>query len=530
MEPNKSSNDSAAFSLDVSTDGLWLTVNPAFNGEKTAEVEELVTQIRSLGYDISKSAIVAAVGEAQESGAKVKLADKIDIQEPEVQVVVERDRMEAFLQIQAPKGARAVSVDEVLEKIKAAGVVFGIDSDAVLRAVEHIGVKTVVARGKVAENGKNAEVRYLVSVDAKGHPQELSDGRVDYKSLNLFINVDEGAALAEKVAATSGENGYDVLGRELPAKKGKDVSLPVGKNTRIEGDRLIANQAGNVLLVNGKINVVPVIEIKQDVDLSTGNIVFSGNVIVGGSVQQGFSIQAGGNVEVRGAVCGGTVEGKNITVCHGIQGMNSGIIKAVENVNARYVENGVVQAGGDVTVNDAILHSRVSAGGRIGVEGRRGVVTGGHLMAGGEIALHTAGTQLAPVTILEVGIDPVVKDEYRRIRDENQQMSQMLEQTQKALVILKAVDPAKLPAEKHDMLLRLTKTQFQLVGQLETIRNRMMQIELLFEDIRTGKVKIDDVIYPGVKIIIGALVRPIREPIKHSSFYVEDGEIKIGPY
>ena len=151
-------------------------------------------------------------------------------------------------------------------------------------------------------------------------------------------------------------------------------------------------------------------------------------------------------------------------------------------------------------------------------------------MAGGEIILHTAGTQLAPVTILEVGIDPVVKDEYRRIRDENQQMNQMLEQTQKALVILKAIDTAHLPPDKHEMLLRLTKTQFQLIGQIETTRNRIMQIELLFEDMRTGKVKIDDAIYPGVKIIIGALVRPIREVIKHSSFYVEDGEIKIGPY
>lgn len=529
METEKQGDEAAQFLLELLPDGLWLTVYPLAEGAPGAEVGAVLEGARNLGYrNLNSMAIAEVVRDAQ--GVPVKLAEKIEVPEPEVQVIVARDRMEAFLQIHAPKGARALSVDEVLGKIQAAGVVFGVDSDAVLKAVERLRSNTTIAKGQPAQDGRNAEIRYLVSTETKGRPQELADGRVDYKSLNLFVNVAEGDVLAEKLPATLGENGCDVLGQTLFPKKGKEAALPMGKNTRIEEDKLIATQAGHVLLSGGKLSVVPVIELKADVDLSTGNIDFTGNVIVGGSVQQGFSVKAGGNVEIRGSVSGGSVEGKNITVCHGIQGMNSGKIKAEENINARYIENGVVEAGGDVVINDAILHSRVSAGGRILVEGRRGVVAGGHLMAGGEISLHAGGTHLAPVTVLEVGIDPVVKDEYRRIRDEHQKMNQMLEQTQKALTILKAIEPSKLPPDKREMLLRLTKTQFQLVGQIEAIRNRMMQIELLFEEVRTGRVRVDDVIYPGVKIIIGALVRPIREPIKHSSFYVEDGEIRVGPF
>ena len=529
MDTEKRSDETAHFLLELLPDGLWLTVYPSAEGAPGAEVAPILEEARRLGYRNVNSIIVAeTIRDAK--GVPVKLAEKIEIPEPEVQVIVARDRMEAFLQIHSPKGARTLSVDEVFEKIQTAGVVFGVDSEAVLKAVERLRSNTSIAKGKPAQDGKNAEIHYLVSTESKGRPQELDDGRVDYKSLNLFVNVAEGEVLAEKLPATLGENGCDVLGQTLFPKKGKEVSLPMGKNTRIEEDKLIAAQAGHVLFSGGKLSVVPVIELKGDVDLSTGNIDFTGNVIIGGSVQQGFSVKAGGNVEIRGSVSGGNVEGKNITVCHGIQGMNAGKLKAEENINARYIENGVVEAGGDIVVSEAILHSRVSAGGRILVEGRRGIVAGGHLMAGGEISLHAGGTHLAPVTILEVGIDPVVKDEYRRIRDEHQKMNQMLEQTQKALTILKAIEASKLPPDKREMLLRLTKTQFQLVGQIEAIRNRMMQIELLFEEVRTGKVRVDDVIYPGVKIIIGALVRPIREPIKHSSFYVEDGEIRVGPF
>ena len=87
-----------------------------------------------------------------------------------------------------------------------------------------------------------------------------------------------------------------------------------------------------------------------------------------------------------------------------------------------------------------------------------------------------------------------------------------------------------MPFDKREMLLRLTKTQFQLAGSSETIRKRILEIEALFEDMRTGRVRVQDTVFPGVKIVIGNLVRPIRETAKHASFYLDSGEIKLGPY
>jgi hypothetical protein len=105
-----------------------------------------------------------------------------------------------------------------------------------------------------------------------------------------------------------------------------------------------------------------------------------------------------------------------------------------------------------------------------------------------------------------------------------------LDQTQKALVILKAMDQSTMPPEKKEMLLKLTKVLFNLVGQIETMRNRLNEIELALEEMRFGRIKVADTMYPGVKVVIGTLIKPIREALKFVSLYAEEGEIKIGTY
>jgi uncharacterized protein (DUF342 family) len=115
----------------------------------------------------------------------------------------------------------------------------------------------------------------------------------------------------------------DVLGQPIFPKPGKDMPMPLGKNVYADGNRIRAAIAGQLQLVNNKLHVSPVIEIKGDVDLSTGNVEFVGNVVVRGSVQSGFTVKADGNVEIFGSVSGGTVEGANIVIRMGIQGCSA---------------------------------------------------------------------------------------------------------------------------------------------------------------------------------------------------------------
>ena len=87
-----------------------------------------------------------------------------------------------------------------------------------------------------------------------------------------------------------------------------------------------------------------------------------------------------------------------------------------------------------------------------------------------------------------------------------------------------------MPPEKRDIMLKMTKAQFQLAGQVESMRARMVEIELSLEEMRNGRVRVMDTVYPGVKIVLGNLVKFIREPEKFVSFYAEDGDIHKGAY
>lgn len=521
------------FSVAVNDSGVFITIHALEDGASSISEIAIIEQLKKRDVtEFNRSLIIATIKEA--NGQPVKVAEKpipVPQPEPEIQVSLTRDRMEASLQIVLPPKCRKLEMDEVLEKIKTSGIVFGLDHNAIKKAYDSPGTNVICARGQQPIHGINAQIKYHITIAGKSRPQEKEDGSVDFKNLNLFTTVQKGDLLAEKIPSTQGTPGMDVLGIAVIAKHGKDMLLPVGKNVKIvDSNTIVADIAGQFLIVNNKINVMPVIEIKEDVDVSTGNIEFIGNVIIRGSVLPGFSVKAEGNIEVFGSVSGGIVEGKNVVIKMGIQGMHRGYVKAKENVVAKFMENATVHAGLDILVSDVVLHSRITAGKKIQVEGRRGLIAGGTIMAGEEIRAKVVGTQMSTSTELEVGVNPALREEYQHIRREIKKIELNLEQAQKALNILRSLDQHTIPPEKREMLLKLTKAQFHLVGQAETIRTRMTTIEGEFEEMRAGRIKVSDTMYPGVKVVVGTLVKPVRDILKFVSLYAEDGEIKVGTF
>lgn len=517
------------YTITVSEDGVFLTVYPPQEGGSPVLEPDVIKDLQSRNIKgLNFGLLTRVVKEA--CGNPVRLGEKPAIVEPEVQVLVDRDRMEASLTLVIPNNSRPLTMQEVIDKIQTAGVVEGLDQEAIQRAFDRPGSRVICAKGTSPINGTDAYMEYLYDQSKKGQPVELADGRVDFKDLKLFTVVNEGDILAEKISSTPGTDGVDVLGQQVCAKAGKDLVIPVGKNVIVQDNKIIAGISGQLQIINNKLNISPVIEIKGDVDLSTGNIDFIGNVIIHGSVTTGFSVKADGNIEVYGTISGGTVEGKNVVVRMGIQGMQRGYVKAKENIATKFIENGIISADNDVIVTDTILHSRVHAGRKVIVEGSRGFIAGGHVMALDEIRAKTVGTHLAVTTDLEVGVIPEIRDEYHKLRKELKQVETSLDNAQKALHLLKSFNQNDLPPDKRELLLRLTKSQFQLAGQVESMRKRVNEIDIIFEEARYGRIRVAETIHPGVKISIGTLVKPIREPLKFVTFHAEEGEIKIGSF
>ena len=229
-------------------------------------------------------------------------------------------------------------------------------------------------------------------------------------------------------------------------------------------------------------------------------------------------------------VSGGTVEGQNVTVRQGIVGLNKAVICAADTVAAKFVENARIVADQDILIQDVVLHSHLSAGKKVRVEGRRGQIVGGVIAAGDEIVAKTAGNSSTTPTDLQAGVNPKLREEYLNLRKELKTMEASLDQIQKGLFTLRSMDQSQLPPEKKELLLKITRAQFTTMGQVETMRKRLCEVEAAYEELKGGQIKISDYIYPGVKITIGALVKPIQEELRFVTFYAEAGEIKFRPY
>ena len=480
--------------------------------------------------DFNRLAVEEAV--RNPTALPVKIAEpQKKMQAAEISVIVARDRMEAFLQIDFSNETIKPTPEAVLEKVRSAGVSGGILPEAVAMALRQSNLRVLCAKGQLPENGVDAQVQYHVDLANRGKPAEMQDGGVDFKNLGIYINVEKGQVLAEKIPATPGIAGMDVCGNPIPPRPGKDIALHPGANILLSGDtKLVAATGGNLVINGGKLSISPILQIKGDVDLSTGNIDFAGDVVIQGSVTEGFTVKAGGNVDIAGMVSGGSVEGVNVTINQGVIGLNKVVIAATGSVVARFVENARISADQDIIIHDVVLHSHLNAGKKVRVEGRRGQIVGGVISAGDEIAAKTAGTTSATPTDLQAGVNPKLREEYLGLRKQLRTMESSLIQLQKGLSTLKAMDQNQMTAEKKELLLKITRAQFVTMGQVETMRKRMMEVEATYEELKSGQIRIADYVYPGVKITIGSLVKPLQEEMRFVTFYAADGEIRFRPF
>uniref|UniRef100_UPI0038903ADC flagellar assembly protein A n=1 Tax=Treponema sp. TaxID=166 RepID=UPI0038903ADC len=245
---------------------------------------------------------------------------------------VSKDEMQVTATINPPMlGGADVSAEQIKTALTKQGVVAGISEEKISALIDSpiYNEPAVVAEAVLPVDGRDAYIAYNFETDrSKLRAKEAANGQVDFKELNLIQNVVEGQPLAQKILAEKGKAGKTIYGRYLEAKDGRDIQLPLGKNVTVDTDgrTILAGANGQVLLINDKICVEPIMEV-EGVNIKTGNITFLGTVIVKGSVEDGFNVKASGNIEVSGTVGKCTLESDgDIIVSSGIIGRDEGKI------------------------------------------------------------------------------------------------------------------------------------------------------------------------------------------------------------
>ncbi|MGI6548885.1 MAG: DUF342 domain-containing protein [Syntrophomonadales bacterium] len=453
-------------------------------------------------------------------------------------VYITEDGMAAYLTVYGPKeGGRSVTLQGVIASLKEAGVVEGIDFGNLADCLknENWNRPQLVAKGTAPQDGIDGRLEYqFTRPDQKAKPVELEDGRVDFRDLNLFISVSKGELLVFRVPPVPGVPGITVTGRTIKPRPVRNYPLPRGKNTVANDDEteLYAAIDGHVRIVDGKVTVHTVLEIPGSVDYSTGNIDYIGNVRIRGNITTGFTVKAGGDIEVNGVIEGATVIAKgNIVVKNGIAGGHKGMVQAGGSLFARFVENARVEVTGDVIISEAIIQSTVNANNCIRVEGRKGVIVGGILQAREEITARVVGSALSPQTILEVGLNPQLREERKIIYQDYQEkkkafdnINQYLQTYQKA-----SISPQNLPTKRRMALAKMLSDYKALQKDLKELVARKQEIDYELESLQSGRVRVMDMVYPGVQIIIGHAQYNVNDPIRYALFTLKDGDVKVEP-
>lgn len=445
-------------------------------------------------------------------------------------------KMHAFLEVTAPVGdGKPCELDDVRKAMRDNDVLFGIKEDAIEKALlpENWGNKFLIAEGREAENGVDGKLIYKFPLlHERVGPKMDEQGNVDYHDLGLIYNVKMGQALVERIAATEGTPGVDVTNNEVLPKKGRDYRLPRGKNTVVDQEEhlLYATVDGNVTIVDSKVIVDPILVVSQDIDYSTGNIDFVGNVVINGNVNSGFRVQSAGDIEIRGFVEGAEViAGGTIQVKGGITTGTKGFVKAGQNLYARFIENSRVEAGVDVIVREAIMQSNVRAGGSIKVSDRRAIIVGGTVQASHLIESKVLGSQLATQTTVEVGINPHYREEYQqlfKVRTDKRKVYDNLSQSLQAFQ-RSGISPDNLSDKKRLNLIKMLDDFKTLRQELTNIDERISFLEAEFEKTQSARVRVLEIVYPGVRVSIGQSVYTVNDPIKYTEFIQYDGEVRL---
>lgn len=368
---------------------------------------EILSALNDAPVDVIHSAAVFEILRAPRSQRVIVGELKVPPDTPWF-VRVSPSRMAAYV-VPAPPTDDAepplVAASDVRPAIAAAGVTNGLLEDAVAAFADGIplAAPVLVARGQPARQGHPAEVEFTFETNPSIVPEEHENGTIDYRSLMIRRFVEAGTLLARRTPQIDGVGGRDVTGREIPVPPIRDYPLSKhqGKGTEIDGETLVASQAGRPVLTNDRVEVLPFYDVKGDLDFSVGNIDFAGDVIIHGDIHPGFQIHATGAVTIQGIVDRATIVARGAIVARAITGDERSVVQSDGDIAAQYVHSAHVVAGGTLKVQREILHSNVITG-RVEMPAN-GRIVGGHLVAAGEVVAGVLGSVQATATYVEVG-------------------------------------------------------------------------------------------------------------------------------
>ena len=419
-------------------------------------------------------------------------------------------------------GGAELSQDMLYKAMADQRIMYGVD----LRLADHLASDEakyfnlyLIAKGKPAFDGTNGNI---VDAVPRVLPRVLEVDefdRVDYTALNLIRNVKEGEEICRLIKPTEGEPGCTVLGQEIPARSGKSVPLPKGRNTEIseDGTLLLASIAGDVEFTGHSFQVKPVLDIPGNVDFSTGSINFLGDVNIRGDVLSGFTVRAMGTIQVAGVVeAGSTVEaGGDLIVVKGILGDGSTIIRSHRSIFSKYIENSTIYVRENLQT-DCIINSYIYSDGEVLVRSGRGTIIGGRIWAAKKISASAVGARSECRTAVALGGLPCTNFERELVQRELKVLEMELEKLE-----------CQLDSTSKSSLLDKTRSKLMVAElKLKQLESELADLKIEADEKNKGRLECG-IAYPGTEISFGDETFRVRQESRQCVATLLHGEIVL---
>ena len=353
-----------------------------------------------------------------------------------LEITISKDDFNAFLSVAPPEGeGKLITEQDILEELKRLNVKYGVNHDKIRDLIKMHEAnrsaieKECIAGGTLSEKGKNGEVRFLYE-----HNNVTHDSKANSTSQ---VEVLKGQLIAKLVPVTKGKTGTNVFGIEIQPEAVGSAGLMAGENVRMikETGEFFATVDGVIQKERNALSVRNLFIVKEDVDITTGNVDFPGFLRIKGSIRSGFSVKAKDDIEVKGSIEGATVISQNgsINVSGGIAGMGRCYVSAGKNVEAKYIENGKVWAKCAVKVKEAILNSSIAAGEEVEAISGKGVIAGGKIKAGNSVNAKIFGNRAELHTSITLGISLPIQEKINIIEHKSAVLRQTIAKINDAL-------------------------------------------------------------------------------------------------
>jgi uncharacterized protein (DUF342 family) len=274
-----------------------------------------------------------------EQPVQVRESDKIEWfidNSPLYKIEISKDKMKAFFQLnsrdrydwqltnKAPSShisveafedrstiVESVHLSNVMAEIQKIGVSKNLKPSAVYQELQNPTYNPVlIAAGVQPSASTDAQLEIYFNEEVQSNYNEI-EGIIDFRNHLHIPSVKKGDMIAKKIPLTEGAVGYDIFGDIVKPIPPKDIVIMAKDNVEISPNgEVFALKEGRPRITGTKIKCFDISTayiVSGDVDLKTGNIVFSGDVVVYGDVTDGMIIESLGNVYITGNVFKATV-------------------------------------------------------------------------------------------------------------------------------------------------------------------------------------------------------------------------------